>query len=213
MKHLLSIIAVLFSTLLFSQANPSLSNLSLNADENILFRGFKNHVQIVSEDENAEYYLLGSNCTISTMQSPGVKLPKNEYVVKPGKGQIATINLMKTVDGKSSVVSKHTYDVKNLPAALIFIDDIASGGNISREAVLIEAKYPKEIPLEARFDVTGWTMLIDGTIYTGNNYMVTEDVKAALKEIETGTIIELTVVVEGRDDKISRKVGGNFKVN
>ena len=212
MKILFFFSTLLISTVTTAQVEASIVNITPNSEDNILYRGYKNLVEINAEKkEGSSYYLLGTNCHITNMGSPGNKLPENQYIIKPGKGNSANISLVHNVNGKTTVVTKYEYTFANLPVPKIHIDNQPSGSAIKRDAVLIEVKYSENAGLDFKFEVSDWTMLINGEIYTGNNYMITEQVKAALKEVPSGTNIDITLTVKG-EDKVARKIGAQFTV-
>jgi hypothetical protein len=194
------------------KATPTLEILSSSNDERVLYRGFKNYVEIrVGKGDSTDYYILGSNCYVTQMESNGEKLPFNQYIIKPGKGEYSNINIIETDDGVSKKLSKETFEIKNLPDPAIYLDTYADGDAISRDVELIQVSCPKETGLKLDVKITDWTMMIDDKIYNGSNHIITQEVWDLLQTVPSGTKIEMTLICKGTDN-VNRKFAAEFSV-
>lgn len=213
MKSLILITALFMSGLLYSQSKPHLKAISLTKDTTVLFRGFENHFQLITNEKDKNMYsLIGSHCTISKLDNKGNSLPENEFIIKAMDGNEAKIKIVKKSDSGLEVAETVSYSIANLPVPIVHIDNVVSGNTLGRDIRLIEVKFDDVVAPEIKYDITGWTLLIDGAIYTGNNYMPTEDFKAQMKALPSGTKIDISVECREREGGHLMRSAGSFTV-
>jgi hypothetical protein len=207
MKAFITTLLLVCSTLV---SNPSLSQEYEGALElpemNILYRGYPNKVvAAVTNNDGCKIELIGSGCTITKTEN------SNLYIVKPGSGKSAYITLA-LVDGDSSIaVRKMEYRVSNLPDPEIYWGGVKSGGTAATHQQVLFAKYPPEIPLNAQFSISEWTMITKTDTCSGKGSNIST-AEAIFREINEPTLIEFEVIVVGPDG-IQRRKRGTFKVN
>lgn len=201
---------ILFSLLTNAQQLPELVSVSLSENQPILYRGYNNEIElIIPEGDANKYYLIGENCSISKMESDE---GKELYGVKVSNSPTAIIRIaMKTKDGEQ-IVSSTTYKVKIMPEPTVFIDNISSGGKLRRDIRLIKVGYERSALITHKFEVISWIALINGTMYTGNNYMPTDELKALIKKLPSGTSVELKVTFKSPDNDIKMTQKGLFTI-
>lgn len=214
MKKLFFFAALFIVTGAFGQNAPDVFNASLSRDTNIVFRGFNNLITIQpAKGDTLSYSLIGSNCNLATMADDGNYLPDHQYILKAGRDSVVKLSVV-MLTPSNQVVVKHieTFSVQNLPVPDIRINNLTAKDALARNANLIEVKYGPEIPLEFQLDVTGWTMLIDGAIYTGVNYLITDEVKMAIRMLPAGSEVQVKVMATDRVDGVTHAFESVFKV-
>lgn len=214
MKTLIINAALFLSGLVHSQVTPHLVNESLTTDTTILYRGFENHLKLIQDENDAnQYTIVGTHCVIIKKDLDGQDLPSNTYIIKTTTSlNSARINLFKHSESGNELVGMQTFAVENLPIPSVCINNVASGNSIDRDPKLIEVKYDSKVAPKVKYDVTGWTVLIDGAIFTGNNYMPTEELKAVVNSISSGTKFEIVVQCRERGSGQEMKFKGIFTI-
>jgi hypothetical protein len=172
---------------------------------NVLYRGYPNKV-----DPTASGYpttvLTGSNCSLS--KSGDV------YIATPGKGKKAYLTVSgKTVDGKSVQLKKVEYRVVALPDPELYWGGVKNGGKASKSQTKLFAKYPPEIPLNAKFSIVKWECQVPGAQGKppggpGANISAASNLLRAAKP---GSQVSFICTVVGPDG-IQRKKAGAFKI-
>ena len=115
---------------------------------NILYRSYDNEVNATASGYPTSN-LTGSNVNITKSGSG--------YIVRPGSGSSATLNVTgRTKDGKSVVLKKMQFKVKSLPSAELYWGGERTSGRINGSSALI-AKLGPGIPLNATYTVQSWS--------------------------------------------------------
>lgn len=172
---------------------------------NVLYRGYPNKV-----DPTASGYpttvLTGSNCSLSKSGSI--------YIATPGKGKEAYLTVSgRTVDGKTVSLKKVKYRVVNLPDPELYWGGVKNGGKASKSQKVLFAKYPPEIPLNAKFRIIKWECQVPGAQGKppggpGANIGAASNLLRAAKP---GSLVSFICTVIGPDG-IQRKKAGAFKI-
>lgn len=152
---------------------------------NVLYRGYDNKLLLVFSDstelDESDVVVTGANCSISKANKPGV------YIIKPGSGFKSTITLQKKVNDALVDIYSIEYRVLNLPDPVLFWGASKSGMKASRTSRALFAKYPPEIPLEAAFKVTNWTLAVNTEKVTGKGTSIGPAGTVLTKETKTYT--------------------------
>ncbi|XOV68252.1 MAG: GldM family protein [Fluviicola sp.] len=203
MKSLFLGLSLLFSSTSFSQV------IGLEQPElMVLYRGYNNKI-LVNVPEGSErsvndIELQGINYSAVKANKPG------GFIVKPGKGTTTTLTLH-TMDGDTlKEIYRAEYVVRNLPDPILFWGASKSGVKGSRSSRILLAKYTPEIPLEANFKVTSWTLTANGEQASGTGGNLSQ-AGPIIKKAEPGSQVAITAVVVGPDG-IARSVGGAWEL-
>lgn len=190
---------VLFSAIAVNAQAHDIVTTSLTEDVNILYRGFANEIEIISSDEGAR-----PSCRNCAMTRIG-----NHYVVRPGSGEIAYIDIV--VDGLDQVdtLKIEQFKIMNIPEPSIYINGELSTGKLSGDLKYTRVQYKPDVPLESKFTVKGWQMLIDGELFFGKSDRFPQLVNDAIAKLNSGSIVSLRLDVEGPDG-ITRRIGRNL---
>lgn len=173
---------------------------------NVLYRKYPNKV-MASGSGYESYTLSGSNASVSAKGN-------DQYIVTPGSGKSASLTITgKNADGTSSVLKKGQYRVSNLPDPVLFWGAAKSGKKGSRSSRILLAKYPPEIPLNAKFSVTKWTCYAPGLkgappSGAGSNI---GSAGPLINAVPPGTGLSFTCTVVGPDG-IARQIGGSWSL-
>ena len=198
MKTLLTFLVLLASFTVSAQAYDVV-NTSLSEDVNILYRGFANKVKIISTDERAR-----PSCRNCALSRNG-----DHYVVRPGRGKIAYVNIVRENNGISDTLKIEQFKVMNLPDPSIYINGELSTGKLNGDLKYARVQYKPDVPLDSKFTVKGWQMLIDGELFFGKNDRFPQLVNDAIAKLSSGSIVSLKLDVEGPDG-ITRRIGTNL---
>lgn len=198
MKALLTLLVLLASFNVSAQAYDVV-NTSLSEDVNILYRGFANKIKIISTDERAR-----PTCRNCSMFKRG-----GYYIMKPGKGKVAHVNIVVDNNGVTDTVKREVFKVMNLPDPSICINGEFSTGKLSGDLKYARVQYKPNVPLDSKFTVKGWQMLIDGELFFGENDRFPRMVNDAIAKLSSGSIVSLKLDVEGPDG-ITRRMGTNL---
>lgn len=198
MKVLLTLLILLASITVKAQAFDVV-NTSLSEDVNILYRGFANKIKIISTDERAR-----PSCRNCALSRNG-----DHYVVKPGRGKIAYVNIVRDNNGVSDTLKIEQFKVMNLPEPSIYINGELSTGKLNGDLKYARVQYKPDVPLDSKFTVKGWQMLIDGELFFGKNDRFPQMVNDAIAKLSSGAIISLKLDIEGPDG-ITRRIGTNL---
>ena len=174
-------------------------------DLNVLYRGYDNKVKATASGYPTTS-LTGQNATVS---------PSGDgYVVRPGGGKMAYLTVSgKDKDGNSFNLKRGEYRVSNLPDPVLYWGAAKSGEKGSRSSRLLLAKYPPEIPLNAKFTVVKWTCYapgLKGAPPTGPGGNIAA-AAPLINAVPPGTGLSFTCTVRGPDG-IGRQIGGSWSL-
>jgi len=170
---------------------------------NILYRGYDNKVNATAS---------GYASTVLTPSGASISKSGDGYIVRPSGGRTATLTVSgKTEDGRTVRLKKMTYKVVSLPDPTLYLGSAKNGGNIT-SSNLLQAKFPPEIPLNASYEVLGWTcstskMRTPPIQGRGGNVSAA---RAVINAAGRGDLISFIVQVRGPDG-IARFVSGAWK--
>lgn len=180
----------------------SLHNSSLSEDLQIVYRGFKNNIQFNAPQKDAINYSL-------SVTNASIVREGDHHILKPGKGKIVYINIMAKIGEATLNCHKDSFIVMNLPDPSIYINGELSTGKLSGDLKYARVQYKPDVPLDSKFTVKGWQLLIDGELYFGKNDRFPQLVNDAIAKLSSGSIISLKLDVEGPDG-ITRRIGKNL---
>ncbi|MFT5858432.1 MAG: gliding motility-associated protein GldM [Flavobacteriaceae bacterium] len=173
---------------------------------NMLYRGYPNKVNATASGY-PETSLGASGASVS---SSG-----DGYIVKPvGRGKTATLTVSgRTPDGKSVQLKSMSFRCSNLPNPSLYWGGTASGGKASKSQTTLFAKYPPEIPLNAKFSVVNWECQVPGAMGRppagpGSNISAASNL---LRAARSGSQVSFICTVVGPDG-IQRKLAGAYKI-
>lgn len=198
MKTLLTLVLIQFAI----TVNAQTPTAALESPElNVLYRGYANRIiPAVSDKENRTVILSGN----------GVELKKQEgqdyYIAKPGRDRIVTISIS-LIDEKDTILVKEVeYRVHNLPDPYLYLGTSREGQNADVNATKLFAKYPPEIPLNAKYRVMKWTITINEETISGKGDNMSS-ASEVLKAAPNGTEVIAEVTVQGPDGIFRKKTG------
>ena len=116
-------------------------------------------------------------------------------------------------DGKTVSLKTMKFRVSNLPAPELYWGGVASGGRASKSQTTLFAKYPPEIPLNAKFRIISWECQVPGAQGKppggpGSNISAASNLLRAAK---SGTQVSFICKVVGPDG-VQRIKAGAFKI-
>lgn len=201
MKILTSLLFVFSSLALYSQ-QYEIVNASLSENVKIVYRGFGNKMEFKApEKDGVRYSLTVTNAIISAHG--------DHYILKPGRGKMVGVNLME-IKGDIHVVAKtDSFYVLNVPDPSIYINGELATGTMKSDLKYVRVQMKPDIPLDWKFKVTGWQMLIDGELYFGQNDRIPNMVNEAIGKLKSGDQFTLKVKAEG-EDGITREYSMNI---
>lgn len=169
---------------------------------NTLYRGYDNHVSATAS---------GYPSTILSGQNATVTKSGDKYIVHPGSGNKAYLSVSgRTADGRTVQLKRSEYVVRRLPSATLFWGgQDGRGQNKIPSSSLGQAKYPPEIPLNARFEIISWSAesrnMKGGPILgTGSNFA---PIQTLVNVIPPGTKVTITAKVR-RPDNVIETISG-----
>lgn len=173
---------------------------------NVLYRGYANKVNATASGY-PETSLSGSGVSVSRSGEG--------YIVKPaGRAKTATLSVSgRTADGKSVSLKTMTFRCSNLPDPELYWGGVKNGGKASKTQTTLFAKYPPEIPLNAKFSIVKWECQVPGAMGRppsgpGGNISAASNLLRAAK---SGSQVSFICTVVGPDG-IQRKKAGAFKI-
>ena len=129
---------------------------------NVLYRGYVNKIAVgVTNNKGFKVKLRCYNC--DTLY----KISQNEYIIQPGTKRKTKIEVLLKNGDTTKVVKAFEYKVLRLPNPSLFFGVTQNGGNASKSTRFIHAKYTPEIPINASFSITEWTLHYDGNTASG----------------------------------------------
>lgn len=173
---------------------------------NVLYRGYANKVEATASGYD-KTVLSGTGVSISG---------SGPYVVKPtGRGREAylTVSGKNTATGKTASLKKVKYRVSNLPDPELYWGASKSGSKGNRRETKLFAKYPPEIPLNAKFKIINWECTIPGAPGapprgSGGNIGAASSL---IMQARPGMTVSFICTVVGPDG-VQRKRAGAFKI-
>jgi gliding motility-associated protein GldM len=170
---------------------------------NVLYRGYDNKVQ-GAVSGFIDYKLSGSNVSLSKKG--------DMYIAKPGNGRDATINISGIAeDGSSANVGSFDFRVRDLPKPTIKLGSVWDGEKVNAATIKamtrLFAQYPPEIPLEAKFSVTSYEIVVSGAPRSakGSGAALNGDAMGLLKQVRGGATITIMTDFRGPDGRTKRK--------
>jgi gliding motility-associated protein GldM len=172
---------------------------------NMLYRGYANKVNATASG----YPTTGLSASGASASKSG-----EGWIVSPGNGKSATLSVSgTTADGKTVTLKTMKFRVSNLPSPELYWGNVPSGGKASRAQTKLFAKYPPEIPLNAKFRIISWECQVPGAqgrppAGPGANISAASTL---LRAARTGTQVSFICKVVGPDG-IQRTKAGAFKI-
>lgn len=192
MKILTVLLFTFLSLALYSQ-QYEIVNASLSENVKIVYRGYGNKMEFKApEKEGVRYSLTVTNATITANG--------DHYVLRPGRGKMVGVNLMEIKGDKRVVAYRDSFQVYNVPDPSIYVNNEISCNSLTEEIKFIQVKFKPQIPLDWKFKVQGWQMLINGELYFGQNNRIPDIVNEAINKLKSGDRFTLKVKALGEDD-------------
>jgi hypothetical protein len=170
---------------------------------NVLYRNYSNVVRFTASGIHDTCWLEGSGVTLTAMDS------KEGFIARvTGREKTASIAIKTLDSGDTNTLETHVFRVVNLPLPDVYLGTIdLSVLDICPENTFLSmtglfAKYSPEIPLKAVFDVKETMLCIAGKTYINKGKWLSDEVKHAYEEAETGAefVIE-SVEIDGPSGK------------
>lgn len=174
------------------------------SEHNLLYRGYPNKiVAAVTNNEGKKVRLIGSNVTIEKYNDLD---NSNTYIVNPGQGRSASLSILLVDSLSIDTIRTIKYRVLNLPDPVMYWGGVKNGhkGNIRTKVFF--AKYPPEIPLNAKFRVVSWEVAFEGDTISGEGSNISS-AEELLKKIPSGTTLTFEFAIVGPDGIIRIKKG------
>lgn len=174
-------------------------NASLSEDINIVYRGHRNRMDFKApEKEGVRYSLTATNASVTRNG--------DHFVLMPGRGNIVHVSLTERIDEKTYLAYRDSFFVFNIPDPSIYINGELATGKLNSDMKYVRVQMKPDIPLDWKFKVTGWQMLIAGELYFGQNDRIPDMVNEAIGKLKSGDQFTLKVKAEG-EDGITREYG------
>jgi len=204
-KNLLVIVFLL--ALKMSQAQDTVCTIELGENQ-LMYRNIENLVTINSNLSPTDFKIVFKNCdSIRQIES------KKQFSIIPGRGRVATVNLIDSQDSSIVYYSK-TLKIEYLPNPELFYGMSINGSKITPSTGHLFAKYPPShnlLSLNDSFEILNWKIIIEDKVFEGDGNSISEDVKKELKENNNTEFISVLAVVEGPDGLV-RKIGGVYNM-
>lgn len=174
-----------------------------SGDSRILFRGFDNSITpAVSNNNGRPVGLRGTNCTVIGPDSVG------EYIVRPGSGKTAELELF-LID-KDTIVPVKTvvYSVVNLPDPVLYFGKVRSGDKASIYSRDIEVHFQEGYALSFEFKVLSWTLIYENETYTGIGSSINSAI-GLIPKLKVNSSMSVRTTVLGPDG-IKRSLEGTW---
>lgn len=201
MKTLLTLLSI--SLALTLQAQTPTAALE-TPDITMLYRGYANKIiPAVTNSNGKQIVLKGKGLTLQ-------KVEEGYYVAKPGRAKTATISIFLADAKDTTFIKEVEYRISNLPDPSLYLGMSRNGNTADINASKIYAKYPPEIPLNSRFEITKWSITVNEETISGAG----NNIKSASELIQNapnGAVIFVKVSVQGSDG-ITRMRTGSWVV-
>ena len=163
-------------------------------DMNMVYRGYDNKVVGVA-----------SGYESTSLSGNGIALSKSGafYIGKPGPGKTCTISISGKSGDKSANLGTFTFRVSGLPPATVSFAGIGNGDSAPLSTIKagtrLFAGYPPEIPLNVKFNVTAWTMTVQGAPrpISGSGNTLSGEAIALLKQARPNSTVSFMTTVTG----------------
>lgn len=176
-------------------------------DMNTLYRGIDNNVRATA-----------SGFDLTKLQGSGVSIIKSGegWVVKPqGRSRTASLKVVgvNSTTGETKTLKTLSYNVRNLPKPSIYWGGANETQVPDKRARKLFARYPPEIPLNAKFEIVSWECSVGGA--TGPNKTGAGNdlspAMALIAQTPRGRVVSFLCKVRYPDNKIVR-VNTSFKL-
>lgn len=179
---------------------------------NVLYRGLDNPVAITGGTKGDETISASIDNGSMTKSGPGL------YIVKPGSGNLATINV--TADGKPAAFK---FPVKRIPNPTPMVGDYGGGSvpvNAFKANIGVKADMGDFVFEGVKYTIAAYTIVCTGRGFeqTGPKYAVvsgpyfTPEVKGYIEQCKAGSSILITdISADGPDGR--RKLPGSMAFN
>ncbi len=199
MKTVLTSLLLIFASLSWAQEPTAAIE---NMEENVLFRGYENQIVITSHPkEGSAYTLTGSNVVVTKKG--------DRFIVRPGSGKTAFLTVSeRSEDGRTHVIRKKEYRVKNLPDPSLYWGWTQAGKALQNPKPELTCGYVDYFQMDVNFTVVSWEAEYDGQMYSGEG----TDISSLIELINSFTeLTEFTIFakVQGPDG-ITRKIDGTW---
>lgn len=202
MKTFLSLISITLTITLYAQ-NPI---AALESPElNVLYRGYANKIIPAVSNNQGKTIILSSE---------GTQISKPEgtdyFVAKPGRDSKVSIAISLTDGHDTTFVREVEYRVSNLPDPTLYLGKSRIGSAADINATELHVKYPAEVPLKASFQITKWSITVNGETIsgTGNNIKSASEL---LQNASDGAVVFVQLNILSSDG-ITRMRTGNWIV-
>lgn len=201
MKTILSLLLLLITIRSVAQeSTASIEHMNMN----VLYRGFDNKIVIGSGDTDfSRLYISAHNATAT--------LNGDHYVVRPGNGKTATLEIIAVKDdGTEVTLRSKEFRISNLPDPKLYWGWAESGKAVQNQKPVLSAGYGKYYPFDPEFNVTSWEAMYNGEMFSGEGQYIAaiDDIVQNFTELTEFTI---EAMVKGPDG-ISRKISGTWFV-
>jgi len=165
---------------------------------NVLYRGYNNIVRATAS---------GYDQTILSGTDVSIVQKGDEYIVKPtGRSRTAYLSVIgkNNTTGETKELRRVVYRVSNMPKAELYWGGVSDGGRGNKRENKIFAKYPPEIPLEAKFTIVSWEVSIDGARGIppkGSGNLLSSEAMRLINQVPRGKSITIRIKY--------KMVGGN----
>ncbi len=210
MKVLMIITLLVSSSFSFAQSKP-INGLISNAEFKVLYRGYKNQMELVVCKACDSIFIFSSDAEINRQDEVS-------FSVKPKAGTrnlTLTVNCINGMD--TTELWSERYIVRALPKPKIYLGgiDINSDFNHIKEMNLFAQKrfavrYDMDVYLtNIKFSLTEWSIKVGKRTFTNSNQNITAEFKEAFKKAKKGTAIYFDYVSIMGPDGVAQKINLN----
>ena len=156
---------------------------------NIVYRGVEYSFSAIAHGGYEETVVVGKNVIIKRDTSM-----QYAYTAVFGKSDEASIQVGARNKGKRVALGVFFFEVRDVPAPSVYIDNVRSGEIISKSMDSIQLKHPEERYLKEEFNVESWTLKIANLSLEGKGAQLSEEAKKAILKApnESSLILEVT---------------------
>lgn len=181
-----------------------------DSNSSVLYRGFQNRFEIMDSSwQNSDYSLECVGCEV-TLDRSNELFPNPQFTLYTKDSKQAILTYIRP--DKDTI--RHIFEVRNLPAPGIYLNDNSSDSEIRKQSFdsngTISIGYPKEVTLISKFNVLAWEIQLGGRPISGYGGVLSDLATKMIQRLDNGTEITIVCTVSCSSDGIQRKMAASF---
>ena len=183
--HLLfsALISISISSFSMAEIRVSINEFPNTEGENMLFRGYKNLLEITTIGEELEYTIGNKNLKMSKVapsENPNVK----RYWLAVGTEKTASLSFVKK--GEKIAFLAINFKIGNIPAPILSLEAVENGGVVSKTTSSVTIGLPERVRLKAHYKVLQTCITIGDKTETTSSSSLSDLMRALLESGKSG---------------------------